>query len=356
MVTLVNNLMEYRQLGTTALKVSVICLGSMNWGEQNTEKEAHEQLDYAVGQGVNLIDTAEMYPIPPNSRSQGRTETYIGNWLKKRKKRNDLIIASKVAGRSQTTYIRNGQTPRLDRKNIKFAIEGSLKRLQTDYIDLYQLHWPDRDTNFFGERGYIHNPKDNSVPLEETLETMNELIKEGKIRYVGLSNETAWGIMECYRLHWLKKLPRIQSIQNPYSLIMREYEISLAEIGIKEKLSLLVYSPLAHGVLSGKYLGGAIPKGSRFDYNGGRNSTRYNPPHAQNAIKAYVNLAKKHGLDPAQMALAFVNSREFVTSNIIGATSMEQLKSDIDSIEVKLTDELLEEIEYIQTIYPNPIT
>lgn len=349
--------MQYRTLGTTDLNVSLICLGSMNWGEQNTEEDAHEQLDYAVSQGINFIDTAEIYPIPPHKESQGRTETYIGTWLKKRSKRDDLIIASKVVGRSPgLSYIRNGETPCFDRKNIRAAIDGSLKRLQTDYLDLYQLHWPDRQTNYFGKRGYVHNPKDNSVPLEETLEALQELIKEGKVRHVGISNETAWGVMEYFRLSREKNLPRMQSIQNPYSLIMREYETALAEISIREKLSLLVYSPLSFGVLTGKYLGGMAPKGSRFDYEKVRNVQRYNPSHAQSVIKQYVDLAKKYELDPAQMALAFVNSREFVTSTIIGATSLEQLKADIGSSDVELSEELLKEIEQIHLTHPNPLT
>ncbi|CAN5165846.1 NADP(H)-dependent aldo-keto reductase [soil metagenome] len=347
--------MKYRKLGTTNLDVSVICLGTMNWGEQNTEAEAHEQMDYAVSQDINFFDTAEMYPIPPHAESQGRTETYIGNWLKKTGKRKDLIIASKVAGRSEHTYMRDGEEPRLDRKNIRFAIENSLKRLQTDYLDLYQIHWPDRKTNYFGKRSYKHDA-DDGAPIQETLEALQELVKEGKIRHIGLSNETAWGVMEYFRLHEQKNLPRIQSIQNAYSLLMREYETGLAEISIREKLSLLVYSPLAHGVLTGKYLGGAMPEGSRFHYSGGRNSERYNPKHAQPAAQAYVDLAKKYGLDPAQMALAFVNSREFVTSNIIGATSMDQLKTDIASIDVELSDEVLDEIDKIHLAHPNPIT
>lgn len=349
--------MEYRQLGITDLNVSLICLGSMNWGEQNTEKDAHEQLDYAVGHEVNFIDTAEIYPIPPHAESQGRTETYIGTWLKKRGKRDDLIIASKVVGRnSGLSYIRNGETPCFDRKNIRKAIEGSLRRLQTDYLDLYQLHWPDRETNYFGKRSYIHDSKDKTVPIEETLEALSELINEGKVRHIGVSNETAWGVMEYFRLHREKKLPRIQSIQNPYSLIMREYETALAEISIREKLSLLVYSPLSFGVLTGKYLEGARPKGSRFDYEKVRNIGRYNPSHAQPIIKLYVDLAKKHGLDPAQMALSFVNSQKFVTSTIIGATSIEQLKADIGSVDIKLSDELLAKIEQIHIAHPNPIT
>jgi aryl-alcohol dehydrogenase-like predicted oxidoreductase len=328
----------------------------MNFGEQVSEADAHEQMDYAVEHGINFFDTAEMYPIPPHKESQGRTETYIGNWLKKSGKRNDLIIASKVIGPTELTYARGGESPRLNRKNIRIAIEGSLKRLGTDYIDLYQIHWPDRRTNYFGQRGYKHNAEYEAVPHEETLEAMSELIKEGKIRHVGLSNETAWGIMECFRLHREKDLPRVQSIQNPYSLIMREYETALAEISIREKLSLLVYSPLSFGVLTGKYLGGKMPEDSRFAYAKGRNMPRYNPPHAQTAIEAYVTLSKKHGLDPAQMALSFVNSREFVTSNIIGATSMEQLKADIKSTDLTLSDEVLSEIEQIHSQMPNPLT
>ena len=351
--------MIYRKLGTTDLEVSVICLGSMNWGEQNTEKDAHQQLDYSISQNVNFIDTAEIYPIPPNADSQGRTETYIGTWLRKRKKRDDLIIASKVVGRDPgLSYIRNGETPCFDKKNIRKGIEGSLRRLQTDYIDLYQLHWPDRNTNYFGRRGYVHDPKNKSVPIEETLSVMQELIQEGKIRHVGVSNETAWGIMEYLQLSREKKLPKIQSIQNPYSLIMREFETALAEISIKEKISLLVYSPLSMGVLSGKYLNGNFPPGSRYTYKNyyQRNGARYNPQHAQPVIKKYVELAKKHGLDPAQMAISFAASREFVTSVIIGATSVEQLKADIGSIDIKLSDEVLQEIEAIHKEHPNPIT
>lgn len=351
--------MLYKKLGTTDIDVSLICMGTMNFGEQNTEKEAHEQLEYAVSQGINFIDTAEIYPIPPNAQSQGRTETYIGTWLKKRGKREDLIIASKVVGRDDgLSYIRNKEyTPCFDRTNIRRAVDGSLKRLQTDYIDLYQLHWPDRDTNYFGKRGYIHNQDFKHIEIEETLEALKELITDGKIRHIGLSNETAWGVMEFFRLHREKKLPRIQSIQNPYSLIMREYETALAEISLRERLSLLVYSPLAMGVLTGKYLGHTTPpKGTRFDYAKGRNHDRYNPSHAQSTIKLYVDLARKHGLDPAQMAIAYVNSREFVTSTIIGATTMEQLKADIESINITLPPEVLSEIEKIHIEHPNPIT
>ena len=348
--------MIYKTLGTTNLRASAICLGSMNWGEQNTEKDAHEQLDYAISRGINFIDTAEMYPIPPRKDSQGLTETFIGNWMEKKKNRKKLIIASKVTGRSALTYIRQGNIVKLDRKNIRAAIEGSLKRLKTDYIDLYQVHFPDRNTNFFGRRSYIHNPEDTSIPIEKTLEALSELIQEGKVRYIGVSNETAWGLMEYLRLNREKKLPRIQSIQNAYSLIMREYETALSEITIKEHISLLVYSPLSHGVLTGKYLGGVIPKVSRFSYTKGRNADRYNTLPAQTAIRKYVTLAKKHGLDPSQMALSFVNSRPFVTSTIIGATTMKQLQTNIDSINIKLGKDILWEIEAIHYSHPNPIT
>ncbi len=348
--------MQYKKLGKTDLKVSLICLGSMNWGEQNTEKDAHEQLDFSIDKGINFIDTAEIYPVPPNATSQGRTETYIGTWLKKRKKREDVIIASKVSSRSDNTYLRHGPIPRLDKKNITVAIEGSLKRLQTDYVDLYQLHFPDRKTNYFGKRGYVHEPDDKPIPIEETLEALDELIKNGKVRHVGVSNETAWGVMEYYRISKEKKLPRIQSIQNPYSLLMREYETALSEFSMRENLSLLVYSPLAHGVLTGKYRNGAVPKGSRFDYTNSRNANRYNPAHAQDAVTAYFELAKKHGLTLTQLALAFVNSRDFVTSNIIGATSLEQLKEDIDSVNITLSPEVLKAIDQIHLTNPNPIT
>jgi len=351
--------MKYRKLGTTDLDVSVICMGTMNFGEQNTESEGHEQMDYAVSQGINFIDTAEFYPIPPRGESHGRTEIYIGNWLKKRKNRDDLIIASKVIGPSEFTYVRGDNKPtRLDAASIRKAVDGSLKRLQIDTIDLYQIHWPSRKTNYFGVRDFIYDEEhDKNAPsIEEILTTLKELIKAGKIRYIGLSNETAWGVSEYLRLHREKDLPRIQSIQNPYSLLMREYENAFAEISIREKVGLLVYSPLAHGVLTGKYLNGAMPEKSRFAYSGGRNSERYNPAHAQPAIQKYIDLAKDHGLDPAQMALTFVNNREFVTSNIIGATTMEQLKADIESINLTLHSEVMTEIAQIHREYPNPIT
>lgn len=344
--------MEYRKLGNTAIDVSVICLGTMTWGQQNTEAEAHEQMDYALTQGINFFDTAEMYPIPPSQETQGRTETYIGNWFKKTGKREEIVLASKVAGPGNA-YLRDWDEVKLDRRNIKAAIEGSLKRLQTDYIDLYQLHWPERKTNFFGPRGYTHKAEHEFTPLRETLEALQELIDEGKVRYVGLSNETPWGTMEYLRLAEKHDLPRMVSVQNPYSLIMREYEIGMAEISIREEIGLLAYSPLSMGVLSGKYLKGEWPKGSRFDFNK-RNLDRYNPEIAQPAIRAYVELAKKNELDPAVMALAFVNQQEFVTSTIIGARTIDQLKTDISSIDVTLSTEVLDGIKSIYQQYPDP--
>ncbi|KXK26742.1 MAG: General stress protein 69 [candidate division WS6 bacterium OLB20] len=347
--------MEYSRLGTTDLNVSRICLGTMNWGEQNTEEDAHEQMDYAVEQGINFFDTAEIYPIPPNKESQGRTETYIGNWLKKTGKRDDLIIASKVTGRSDLTYVRDGETPCFNEAHIRRAIEGSLKRLQTDHIDLYQLHWPDRKTNYFGKRAYVHDPHDRPVEIAETLQVLAALQKEGKIRHFGVSNETAWGLHEFLRQHEQNDMPRVQSIQNPYSLIMREIETALAEIIIREQVSLLVYSPLSFGVLTGKYLDGVTPEGSRFHYTE-RNQARYNPAHVQDVIRQYVEVAEKHHLDPAELAIAFVNSREFVTSTIIGARTMEQLKTDIGAADITLPEDALAAIEAVHTVHPNPIT
>ena len=344
--------MEYRKLGNTDVDVSVICLGTMNWGEQNTEADAHEQMDYAVTTGVNFFDTAEVYPIPPNSESQGKTEEFIGTWFKKTGKRDDVFLASKVVG-SGLPYMREWSDIKFDKKNIKVAIEGSLKRLQVEHIDLYQLHWPERKTNFFGKRGYTHDSSNVFTPFQEVLEALQELVVDGKIRYIGLSNERPWGTMEYLRLAKEKDLPRVMSIQNPYSLVMRDYEIGMAEISIREQVGLLAYSPLAMGVLSGKYLDGKRPKGSRFDYSD-RNNDRYNPPQAQEAIAKYVSLAKKYNIDPSALALAFVNSREFVTSTIIGATTMDQLKVDIGSIDLKLSEEVLKEIEAIHFQHPNP--
>lgn len=344
--------MQFRKLGD--LDVSVICLGSMTWGQQNTEADAHEQLDYAVTQGVNFIDTAEMYPVPPDPTKQGTTEKYIGTWLAKRGKRDDLVIASKLCSSENVrTRPLTGTKTIYDRANVMTAIDGSLQRLQTDHLDLYQIHWPERKANFFGVRGYEHDPNDVATPIEETLEALAEVVKSGKVRYIGVSNETPWGVSEFLRLSREKGLPRIVSIQNQYSLINRTFEIGLAEMAIKEKVPLLAYSALNMGVLTGKYLGGAKPAGARFVFNQ-RNSNRYNPPHAQAAAEKYVSIAQKHGLDPAQMALAFVNSRPFVTSTIIGATSLAQLETDIESINLTLSPEVLADIAQAYLELPDP--
>lgn len=345
--------MQYRKLGRTGIDVSLIGLGTMTFGEQNTQKEAHAQLDYAVDQGINFIDTAELYAIPPRAETYGKTEEIIGNWLAKTGKRDEIVLASKVCGPGGDwlPHIRDGQT-RLDRHNITKAIDGSLKRLKTDYIDLYQLHWPDRKTNFFGRLGYEHDPDDQPTPILETLQLLTDLVSQGKVRHIGVSNETPWGVMRFIQLAECMNMPRIVSIQNPYSLLNRIFEIGLAEIAHRADVGLLAYSPLGFGMLSGKYLDGAKPKGARLtkwpDYD------RYSNDSALAATTEYVQLARDHGLDPAQMALAYVNSRNFLTSNIIGATTMEQLTANIDSINVTLSDEVLAGIEAIHTRYPNP--
>ncbi len=344
--------MQYRQLGRSDINVSVICLGTMTWGEQNTEADAHEQLDYAVANGVNFIDTAELYAIPPKEETYGETERCIGTWFNRRKNRNDLILATKVVGRSDwLPYIRDGNAC-LDRKNIEAALNKSLKRLQTDYIDLYQLHWPDRNTNFFGKLGFEDDPGDVSVPIEETLDAMSRIIKSGKVRYFGLSNETPWGTMSFIKIADEKSYPRPVSIQNPYSLLNRTFEIGLSEISHRENIGLLAYSPLGFGVLSGKYLNNARPANARltlFD-----RFDRYSNLQAVRATEAYVNIARQNELDPAQMALAYVNSRPFLTSNIIGATTLAQLKTNIDSVNIHLDDRVIEQIESVHTAIPNP--
>ena len=345
-------MMKYRTLGRTDIEVSLICLGTMTWGEQNTEAEAFEQLDAATSAGVNFIDTAELYPVPPIGETYTRTEQYIGNWLKRRGKRDDLIIATKIAGRSSgLTHIREGHSC-FDSNNIDTALHNSLKRLQTDYVDLYQLHWPDRNTNYFGKLGFEHENDDYAIPIEQTLRNLARHISEGKIRYIGLSNETPWGVMEFLRLSEKYNLPRIVSIQNPYNLLNRSFEIGLSEISHREDCGLLAYSPLAFGVLSGKYLNNQKPSGARITLF--ERFNRYNNPEAIAATEAYVDLAKKHGLDPVQMALAYVNSRPFLTSTIIGATSMEQLHTNLDSINIELSPEILQGIEAIHTQQPNP--
>lgn len=344
--------MKYHKLGQTGIDVSAICLGTMTWGKQNTEEEAHNQLEAAVAYGVNFIDTAELYPVPPEKETYTLTELYLGNWLKKSGKRDELIIATKIAGRSDSlNHIRHGQLC-FDRKNIEQALNASLKRLQTDYIDLYQLHWPDRNTNYFGKLGYEHRSVENAIPIEETLLALSEQVNTGKIRYIGISNETPWGMMQFLHLAEKLELPRIVSIQNPYNLLNRSFEIGLAEIAHREHCGLLAYSPMGFGVLSGKYLGGQHPPNARITLF--KRFSRYNNPEAIAATKAYANLAREHNLDPAQMALAFVNSRDFLTSTIIGATTMEQLESDLASIEIELTEEVIDGINDIHQRHPNP--
>ncbi len=344
--------MEYRTLGDTGLRVSQICLGTMTFGEQNSEAEAHDQLDLAVERGVNFIDTAELYPVPPRGETQGLTEQYIGSWLKRRGRRDEVVIATKVCGPTDwVPHIRDGQA-RLDRRNIATALEGSLRRLGTDYVDLYQVHWPERKTNYFGRLGYEHQEEESVTPIEETLEVLGDLVREGKVRAIGISNETAWGTMRYLAAAERAGLPRIVSIQNPYSLLNRTFEIGLAEIAIRERVGLLAYSPLGFGVLSGKYLEGRRPAGARLTR--WERFDRYSNPQGVAATRQYVELARRHALDPAQMALSFVNSRPFLTSNIVGATTLEQLESNLASTELELKEDLLEEIEAIHTRHPNP--
>ncbi|MCV6613785.1 MAG: NADP(H)-dependent aldo-keto reductase [Cellvibrionaceae bacterium] len=345
--------MEYRQLGNTDLQVSLICLGTMTWGQQNTEAEGFEQMDYAFEQGINFIDTAEMYPVPPRPETQGATETIVGNWLKARGLRDKIVLASKVAGRGDNNpgmeHVRGG--PRLSAEHIALACEDSLKRLQTDVIDLYQVHWPERATNFFGQLTYRHR-ETGEIDIRETLEALAKLVEQGKVRYIGLSNETPWGLMEYLRLAREYNLPGVVSVQNPYSLLNRSYEVGLAEMSMREQVGLLAYSPLAFGVLSGKYLNGQRPEGARLSLF--ERFSRYTNPQAEAATEQYVALAREQGLDPAQMALAFVNQQPFVASNIIGATSMEQLKANIASVEQTLSKEQLKAIDELHQRQPFP--
>jgi len=324
----------------------------MTFGEQNSEADAHAQLDYAVHQGVNLIDVAEMYPVPPRPETQGLTETYVGNWLKQRANREKLIIATKVSGpsRNNDAGIRPNQI--LDRRNIRDALDASLKRLQTDYIDLYQVHWPQRATNCFGKLGYTWT--DNAVPvtLLETLEALTEFQRAGKIRYIGVSNETPWGVMRYLQLAEKHDLPRIVTIQNPYSLVNRSYEVGLAEITQREGVELLAYSCLGFGTLTGKYLNGARPAGARNTLFS--RFTRYSGEQTQQAVAVYVDVAKRHNLDPAQMALAFVRRQPFVASTLLGATTLEQLKTNLESLHLDLSEDVLEELEAVNRIYTYP--
>ena len=343
--------MNYKKLGNTDINLSTICLGTMTWGEQNSQEEGFQQMDYALDQGVNFWDTAELYSIPPKAETFGHTEIIIGNWFKKTKKRKEVILATKVCG-PMRSYVRGGGN-QYGIKNITEALEGSLKRLQTDYIDLYQLHWPERNTNMFGRLGYEHNDVGDWNKFEDILGNLKKFIDDGKIRHVGLSNETPWGFSKFLQIAKEQNLPKIISVQNPYNLVNRTYEIGMSEISIREKSGLLAYSPLAIGYLTGKYRNNQIPKKSRLDVD--RDFwTRYNKPNAEKAVEAYYQIAKKNNIDMAQMSLKFCEIQPFVTSVIIGATTMEQLKTDIESVNVKLTDEIIKEINEVQKIYPNP--
>ena len=343
--------MKFKKLGTTNIDVSLICLGTMTWGTQNTEKDAFEQMDYAVSQGINFFDTAEIYSVPPTSESYGKTELMIGNWFEKRKNRDKIILASKVAGPG-CDWIRGGGN-NFNEKKIGEAIDGSLKRLKTDYIDLYQLHWPERSTNFFGRRDYLFNNKEgNWNSFESILEALEKFIKSGKIRHIGMSNETPYGLSRYLEISKNKGAPRMMSVQNPYNLVNRTYEIGMSEISIREKCGLLVYYPLAAGGLSGKYRNGKMPKDSRMALFKGWE--RHLNPLAMQAYDKYFKLAKDFNLTMVQLAQSFVNSRPFVTSNIIGATTMDQLKENVESINIEFTDEMMDRVNEIHNNNPNP--
>lgn len=352
--------MQYRPLGNTDTQVSVICLGTMTYGETNTREDAFAQMDTAVAAGVNFFDTAELYPVPCREETYARTEEYIGDWIKQRGKRDDVIIATKIVGPSQTYHtqspppmgwIRGGAT-RHTREHISAAVDASLKRLNTDYIDLYQLHWPDRNTNYFGSANYRHDERENITPLLETLTALGEVVKAGKVRHIGLSNDSPWGLAQCLHLAAAADVPRVVSVQNPYNLLNRTYEIGMAEISVREQCGLLPYSPLAFGVLSGKYLNGARPEGSRlqlFPFY-----TRYVSEKADAATADYAALAKARGLDFAQMAIAFTVQQSFVTSSIIGATTLAQLKNNIAAADVAIDDDLRGELEQLGKKHFNP--
>lgn len=346
---------DYRPLGRTGLKVSSVALGTMTWGQQNTEAEGHAQLDRALDYGVTLIDTAESYSIPPRQETQGATERIIGTWLKARGTRDRIVLASKVAGPSDRLWLRkDGQPPRLDARNIAEAVEASLRRLQTDHIDLYQIHWPNRSVPLFGNAA--HAPQRGGtaeeVPIEETLAALDDLVKSGKIGHIGLSNETPWGLSRYLQLSDAKGLPRVASVQNAYNLLNRTYEHGLAEFHTREDVGLLAYSPLAQGFLTGKYLDGARPEGARltlFDRGG-----RYQKPGVAEAVRAYLDIARDFGLDPAQLAIAYVTSRPFVTANIIGATRPEQLEADLLASQLAITPEIEARIEAVHQSYRDP--
>lgn len=344
--------MEYRKLGRSGIDVSAICLGTMTWGQQNTQAEGFEQMDYALEHGINFFDTAELYSIPPKAETQGSTETIIGNYFTERKNRDKVILATKVVGRSGMNWFReDGSNSELNRANIEEAINGSLRRLQTDYIDLYQLHWPDRPTHAFGAAVFKEMGGEINT-IAEILDVLNDLVKAGKIRHIGLSNETSWGTGKFLELSKTNNQARVQSVQNAYNLLNRAYEYSLAEYAHREDCGLLAYSPLAQGVLSGKYLNGARPEGARGTLFG--RLDRYETPGAEAATTKYVQIAKDFGVDAAQMANQFVTTRSFVASNIFGATTMEQLKSVVSSVNLDITEEMEAAIDAVHAVHTNP--
>ena len=346
--------MNYKSLGRSDIKVSTIGLGTMTWGEQNSEREAFEQMDYAQDAGVNFFDTAELYPVPPSGKTRGETSRIIGRWIKNKRNRNKIIIADKIVGRSGMDWFReDSEQTRLNKSQISFALDRSLKDLDTDYIDLYQLHWPDRPINVFSGLEYVHKETEENNTILEVIETLEESIKKGKIRSFGISNETPWGTSEYLKFSARKKLSRVVSIQNPYNLLNRSFEVGLSEISIRENVGLLAYSPLASGTLSGKYLDGKLPEGSRLKLFGNR-YPRYRTPNSENAIKEYIKIANTYNLDPCQMAIKFCEIKPFVTSVLIGATKMDQLKLNIDSINIELNDKILEDINKVQLVYSNP--
>ena len=343
---------DYSRVGHSDLFVSPITLGTMTFGDQNNQEESFEQLDFAIDQGINSIDCAELYPVPPKENTYTKTEAIIGHWIKQKKQRDSFVLSTKIAGpRRDLSWIRGGPKS-LDKTNITNAVNSSLKRLQTDYVDILYLHWPERNVNNFGRLGYVHKENEWNK-FEDVLAELNKYIDQGKIRYVGLSNETPWGVLNYLQLSKDKKLPRMMSIQNPYSLLNRSYEVGLAEVSIRENIGCLAYSPLASGYLSGKYRNKNFPKGSRmerdFDF-----WTRYRKPNTEDAVEHYYKISEKFNLDMSQMSIKFCEIQDFMTSVIIGATTMEQLKTNIESVNVNLSDDVIKEINQVQTIYPNP--
>ncbi|MBC8339740.1 MAG: NADP(H)-dependent aldo-keto reductase [Alphaproteobacteria bacterium] len=344
--------MKMNPLGRTGITVSRICLGTMTFGQQNTEEDAHRQLDMALDHGVNFIDTAEAYSFPGRPETQGRSEEIIGTWMQARGNRDKVVIATKITGPSnERSHIRNGKLD-FSREQVTAAVDLSLKRLKTDVIDLYQTHWPERKANYFGKLDYVHAGIQDFTPMEEQIDALGEQVKAGKVRAIGVSNETAWGVMKFLEIAERTGLPRLASIQNPYNLICRQFDIGLAEPAMREDVGLLAYSPLAFGALTGKYLDGQLPEGSRHKLF--PQFKRYFKPNGVKAVEAYVALARVHGLEPSQMALAFVHSRPFLTSTIIGATTEEQLKSNLETEDMTLPEDVLERIEAIHADNPNP--